>query len=180
MTSALMFSTVTAQAQPVDRSGSARAAMEKLRPLAGEWEMAVSSWRDGVWSEPEIERTRISYFLNDLALRREVPEHSPTNVKMETTIQFDQYRNVYRMAALDDSWGNMDIYEGQETETGTFVFDNIRTGTFAVGPQGEVFSFQLTIEIEDMNSHAMLVEISTDNGKTWAPFQRLERTRLGT
>lgn len=161
-----------------DRSGSARAAMEALRPMAGEWLADVYMWGDGAWSEPEKERATFNFILNDLAIRKLISERTPTGVRMETTIQFDQYRNLYRLVAMDDGWGNMDIYEGKMDEPGKIVFTNLRPETFAIGPNGEEYAFQLTLTIEDKNAHALFVEISTNRGETWMPFQRIERKRL--
>ena len=163
---------------PKDRSGDARAAMEALRPMAGEWRQKVYMWRDGKWSEPIEERATFNFILNDLALRKLIPERDGVGVRMETTIQYDQYRNVYRKVAMDDGWGNMDIYEGKMVEPGKIIFDNIRPGTYAIGQNGEVYYFRLTLTIEDQNANQLLVEISSDQGKSWTNFQRLDRARL--
>ncbi len=165
-------------AQPEDRSGDARAAMEALRPMAGEWIQQVRMWGEGEWSEPVEERATIHFMLEDLALREAVPEHSSSGVKMETTIQFDQYRGVYRLVALDNSWGNLDVYESTSIKPGQIVLDNRRAGTYALGANGEVYSFRLTFSIESAEAHRLLVEISGDGGKTWHNFQRLDRSRL--
>ena len=167
-----------ALSQPVDRSGEARAAMQALRPMAGEWVQSVFTWRDDQWSAPVQERATIVFLLNDLALRERVPEHTHSGVKMETTIQFDQYRGIYRLVAMDDSWGNMDIYESVSISPGEIVFENIRPGTFARGPGGEEYYFRLTFTLHDALSHRLLVEISSDGGESWQNFQRLDRVRL--
>ncbi|MEO1135034.1 MAG: DUF1579 family protein [Pseudomonadota bacterium] len=172
------FVNISYAQEPPDRSGSARAAMEALRPMAGEWLADVYMWRDGAWSAPEKERVTFNFILNDLALRKLIPERTPTGVRMETTIQYDQYRDLYRLAAMDDGWGNMDIYEGAMDEPGKIVFTNLRPETFAVGSGGEEYAFQLTLSIEDENAHTLFVEISTNKGETWLPFQRIERKRL--
>lgn len=176
----LIFCLVTLEAssQPPDRSGAARAAMEALRPMAGEWIESVSQWRDGVWSEPVQERATISFLLQDLALRKQVPEHTQSDVKMETTIQFDQYRGVYRLFAMDNSWGNMDIYESVSAEPDLIVFDNRRSGTYALEEGGLEFYFRLTLRIVNAGVHQLLVEISSDKGESWQNFQRIDRTRL--
>lgn len=161
-----------------ERAGSARAAMEALRPMAGEWRQMVYNWRGDAWSEPAEERATFNFILNDLALRKLIPERAAHSVRMETTIQFDQYRNIYRMVAMDDAWGNMDIYEGKQTKPGQIVFDNIRPGTYAKGANGEVYYFRLTLTIDGPEAHQLLVEISSDEGASWNNFQRLDRTRL--
>ncbi|MEO1078539.1 MAG: hypothetical protein AAFY29_03215 [Pseudomonadota bacterium] len=170
---------VYAQETDTDHAGKARAAMKALRPMAGEWVAQSSLWRDGGWTEPETDRATINFMLNDLALRERFPERSQSSVRMETTIQFDQYRDIYRLMALDDSWGNMDVYEGEMVEPGKLVFTNIRPGTFALGKDGEEYAFKLTFSIESRESHSLLVEISTNRGKSWTNFQKIERTRLG-
>ena len=97
---------------------------------------------------------------------------------METTIQFDQYRSVYRLVAMDNSWGNMDIYESRSASPEQIVFENIRPGTYALGPEGEEYYFRLTFTIEDANAHQLVVQISADKGQHWQNFQRLQRRRM--
>ncbi len=174
----VLLSSAHAEDADADRAGKARAAMQALRPMAGEWLAHSSVWRDGGWTAPETERATINFILNDLALRELFPERSQSSVRMETTIQFDQYRDIYRLMALDDAWGNMDVYEGKMVEPGTLVFTNLRPGTFALGANGEEYAFQLTFSIKDRDSHSLLVEISTNRGESWTNFQKIERTRL--
>ncbi len=174
-----MASASSAAAEPApDQSGTARAAMAALRPLAGDWSVAVYSWRDEAWSEPETERATYFFLLNDLALRKAAPERPAGGARLETTIQYDQYRDVYRLVALDDTWGNLDVFEGRRNADGAFVLTNLRSGTVSVGPGGEEYAFRLTLTIESDDANTLAVDISVDGGETWRPFQRLERTRL--
>ena len=73
----------------------------------------------------------------------------------------------------------MDIYDGTFESRKRLVFTNVRSGTNSVGPNGEQYFFRLTFGIESFNAHSLLVAITSDNGETWFPFQKLERQRLG-
>ncbi len=174
---------VLAQDEAVRRSwgAEARVEMDRLAPLAGAWSVReYDSDHQGGWTGGETAyAVTIRYLLDNLALREDVPERPVKPWRLETTIQYDQNRDVFRLVALDDTWGNLDVFEGVMGTDDRLIIDNLRADTPFVNGDGSHTHFRLTIEIADRDHHSMLIEASGDAGETWQPFQRIERTRLG-
>lgn len=172
------------QDEAVRRSwgAEARAEMARLAPLAGDW--VVTEYMpqpDGRWHAAETTyRETTRYLLDGLAQRIEAPERPAQPWRLETTIQYDQNRDVFRLVAIDDTWGNMDVYEGVMTGEGDLVVDDLRADTPYLGADGSRTYFRLTFSIESQDRNTLHVDASRDAGETWQPFQRIERTRFGT
>lgn len=181
---ATLPSAALAQDEDTRRSwgAEARAEMARLTPLAGTWQVReFDSDRQGGWTEDETGYSvTIRYLLDNMALREDVPERAAKPWRLETTIQYDQNRDTFRLVAMDDTWGNLDVFEGVMGPDDRFVVDNLRVDTPFVNPDGSQTHFRLTITIADHDHHSMLIESSRNNGETWHPFQRIERTRLGS
>ncbi|WP_323760505.1 DUF1579 family protein [Maricaulis sp.] len=173
-----------AQDEAVRRSwgAQARAEMERLAPLAGHWQAReYDSDRQDGWTGGETAyAVTIRYLLDNMALREEAPERPVKPWRLETTIQYDQNRNVFRLVAMDDTWGNLDVFEGVMDTDDRLTITNLRVDTPYVGDDGARTHFRLSITIADNDHHSMLIESSPDAGETWQPFQRIERTRLGS
>ena len=162
-------------------NAEALAEMSRLAPTAGEWQARILE-RDeqGAWREIGTERQSIHYLLNDLALREAAPERAVQGWRLESTIQYDHELDVFRLAAIDDTWGRMDIYEGEWTAPGVLQLDNVETGHgYTAGPDQTVF-FRLTTTIIDTNHNEFQVDMTTDHGESWIPYHRAERVRVGT
>lgn len=158
----------------------ARSEMARLSALSGNWTAAIETMQgDGNWELAGEELVSIRYLLGGLALREDPAEH-PINVfRLESTIQYDQNRDIYRLVAMDDTWGNMDIYEGGWTEANVLSLTNLRSDTSFENADGSSLHFRLTTRIEGPDSHVFQVDMSQDRGASWRPYQRITRTRYG-
>jgi len=153
--------------------------MYRLASLEGDWTAEISLWgQDGDWQVHGEETVHIYYMLNHMALREDPAEHPVNTFRLESTIQYDQNRDEYRLVAMDDTWGNMDIYSGDWTSEDTLTLDNLTSGTSYVGPDGSQMHFRLSTQIIDADHNIFTVEMSGDGGASWLPFQRIERRRL--
>ena len=153
--------------------------MARLEALAGSWNARIEVMQpDGSWQTTGEEAVDIHYMLNRLALREEPAEHPVNPFRLESTIQYDQNRDLYRLVAMDDTWGNMDIYEGSWSQSDALVLTNLRSGTSYVGADGSTLHFRLTTRIEGPDLNVFTVEMSADAGETWRPYQRITRSRL--
>jgi len=165
---------VIAQDRPA-QSVKPHAMMQKLAPLTGQWRMATEITEDGGKNWQQVAEELINFEIRHKGmLLAETPiSRSETGFNMENYITYDQYREVYRSVAIDDSWGIMDIYEGNFIGD-TLVLTNLKSGTsFPVG-DGKWRSFRLNINVEaNLAERRMLIEGSDDGGATWAPAFRV-------
>lgn len=154
------------------------AMMQKLAMLEGTWSMVteIKSEADGSWQAVPAQQVTIGYRHKDLMLA-EIPANVNTpGFHMESYITYDQYRKVYRKAAVDDVWGVMDLYEGV-LEGDTIVFTNLAAGTSFPVAEGVWRHFRLTLELKE-GPRKMHIEKSDDGGKTWRPAFRVTYNRI--
>ena len=161
-----------------DPGAEARAAMARLSDLAGNW---VSQTRTPDESGNLVVRgqepAHIHFMLGDLALREEAQPENMSGFAIESTIQYDQNRDIYRLVAMDDTWGNMDVYEGQFEDDGVLRLTNLRSGISFVAADGSQTSFRLSFTIQDHDYHEFLVEQTVDAGTSWSPMVHYIRRR---
>jgi len=176
----LLLAQAGAQAQDAssDRGAEARAEMARLSDLAGNWVSQVRTPNpQGDLVPRGEERAHIYYLLGDLALREEAQAENLSGFAIESTIQYDQNRDLYRLVAMDDTWGNMDIYEGGFEDDGILRLTNLRSGTSYVVPDGSQTSFRLSFTLIDRNNHEFLVEQTVDSGVNWSAMVAYIRRR---
>ena len=160
----------------------ARQEMARLAPLAGDWVVTEQDFgRDGEWHTAEtVYRETTRYLLDGMALRIEPAERPAKAWRLETTIQYDQNRDVFRLVALDDTWGNLDVFEGGFDTDGHLVVTNLRVDTPYIDPDGVRTHFRLSFQLTDLHRNALVIDATTDGGETWTPFQRINRVRFGS
>lgn len=145
--------------------------MAKLESFLGHWATTNYEWQDGKWAQ--IATSDVHYFkkLKGKLIAEEISNVTPEDgFIVETFLSYDQYRNVYRLAAIDDTFGLMDIYEGDFTDSKTLLVTNLRAGTnFPTSDGGEMY-FRLTFSEIDETTREFLVESSADNGASWQPM----------
>lgn len=179
-TLAMALATMQSDAETQTREfpgAEAQAAMARLAPLAGDWSATVYRMTEEGWSEAGTEHAHIYFMLNDLALREDPDPDGVNGWQLESTIQYDQNRDLYRLVAMDDTWGNMDIYDGNFDADGRLVVTNLNSGTSYVGEDGSTLHFRLTTTIESADRNVFRVDMSADEGESWQAYQRIVRTR---
>lgn len=147
--------------------------MQKLAPLAGEWSMVNEYSPDGgkTWTKLPVAMVSVDFRLKGLLLAEKPEDLDTPGFKLETDLTYDQYRNVYRKAVIDDTWGIMDVYEGT-MEGDKLVMTNLKSGTTFPMGEGVERAFRLTIEIAQPK-RLMIIDASDDGGKTWMPAYKL-------
>lgn len=165
-----IFSHVHAQ-QDIEKIPLAK--IEKLETLLGTWQTENYAYQDNNWKQVATSVTTFTLKLKGKLITEEITNLVPNNsFIVETLISYDQYRNTYRLAAIDDTYGLMDIYEGDFTENGIIQFTNFRAGTnFPTADGGDMY-FRLTFSEIDRNAREFLVENTVDNGATWTPMNK--------
>ncbi len=155
------------------------AAMRLLDPLLGDWTITTEVMtQEGEWRRQSVAHASVASSMNGLLLTEAEVEREPTeatNPALKLDITYDQYRDLYRAAAIDDGWGIMDIYEGN-IEEGSLVLTNIRAGTsFPLG-DGRELVFRLSLPLEG-DTRIMTVDMSDNKGELWRPFYKLTYQR---
>lgn len=179
-TLAIALATMQSDAETESRpfpGAQAQAAMARLAPLAGDWAATVYRMTEAGWSEAGTEHAPIYFMLNDLALHEDPDPDGVNGWQLESTIQYDQNRDLYRLVAMDDTWGNMDIYDGNLDADGRLVVTNLNSGTTYIGEDGSTLHFRLTTTIESADRNVFRVDMSADEGESWQAYQRIVRTR---
>jgi hypothetical protein len=152
--------------------------MQKLAPLAGRWSMTTEITNDGgnTWSKTPASEVTLSFRHKGMLLAEIPAEISAPGFHMETYLSYDQYRNVYRKAAIDDVWGVMDMYEGA-INGDTLILTNLKAGTsFPVGEE-KWRHFRLHVELKTP-ARTMNIEKSDDGGKSWQPAFRVRYQKI--
>lgn len=172
----ILFSTTTFAQQEVERVPLEK--MAKLEHLLGHWKTTNFAWEDNGWKQ--IATSNVHYFkkLKGKLIAEEISNVMPQDsFIVETFLSYDQYRNTYRLAAIDDIYGLMDIYEGDFIDDKTLQVTNLRAGTnFPTSDGGEMY-FRLTFNEINNNTRNFLVERSSDNGQTWQPMNMNKMVR---
>jgi len=175
----LLFA-VSANAQATPENAKApKAAMAQIDAIKGDWISIVEIvTQSGEWLQQSKNRINIASHLGGLLLteveleRLEGDETSPV-LKVDYT--YDQYREHYRLSAIDSGWGIMDIYEGG-LEDDALVVTNLRSDTSVPLADGRALHFRLTIPVTG-DERVMLIDMSTDAGENWRPFFRVTYQR---
>lgn len=147
--------------------------MAKFEMLLGSWQTDNYVFKDGEWAQFATSTTTFSKKLKGKLITEEISDLKPNNsFIVETLISFDQYRDIYRLAAIDDTYGLMDIYEGDFIKDGVIQFTNFRAGTNFPTEDGGDMYFRLTFSEIDKNTREFLVENTVDKGATWSPMNK--------
>lgn len=70
----------------------------------------------------------------------------------------------------------MDVYSGSSEGT-VLKFNNLKSDEAFVSANGTASFFRLTYQKESDKMNSLVVEITTDQGKTWKPFAKHEYLR---
>ena len=156
-----------------------KAAMDRIDAIKGDWITTVDIMtQSGEWETQSVNQIRIEshfgglLFTEEELKRLEGDEASPA-LKVDYT--YDQYREHYRLSAIDSGWGIMDIYEGV-LEDDALVVTNLRADTNFPLDDGRALHFRLRIPVTG-DERIMTIDMTTDAGATWRPFYRVSYRR---
>lgn len=153
------------------------AMMDKLAVLEGNWTMVTEITEDGgqTWQAMPASTVTLTRRHKGMILAEIPTDITKPGFHMETYIAYDQYRNQYRKAAIDDVWGIMDIYEGKP-DGDVIIFNNLKSGTTFPIENGVWRHFRLTMEIKSPR-RVLYVEKSDNDGESWEPAFRSTYTK---
>lgn len=141
--------------------------------LAGTWNVEVE--RTQGQGEPQIsERTsEIELLLGDTLVQERYESDGDGVI---VSLAFDRFQEVYRRTAIDADRGLLDVQVGTRQEDGSFVLDNLETGTYLMGGPRKV-NLRTTYTDITADGFVVVVEISFDEGENWQQASQSTYTR---
>lgn len=170
------YATTNEAPQPPPMSVKPLKMMARLQELVGQWELQTLYTADAGknWQDMGTITVDVGYDQKQLMLYERPVIAKKTGFNMVSYLTYDQYRNVYRKAAIDDVWGIMDLYTG-EIKDGELIMTNLEHGTLFPEPNGGARGFRLSLELQG-DERSMTIEATLDNGKSWFPnFKNIYR-----
>jgi len=175
----LNISSVVFAEEVAETARAPHESMKKIRGMLGEW-TAITEMitQEGDWIEQKTDHVAIKSELDGLLFAEQhLARISGEGFYITTDLSYDQYRETYRVSAIGNGWGIMDIYEGQ-LDNGILDLNNIRAGTSFPLEDGREMFFRLLIPV-DGDRRVMDIDMSLDEGETWSPFYRVTYERIG-
>jgi glyoxylase-like metal-dependent hydrolase (beta-lactamase superfamily II) len=157
-----------------------RAGLRPLRFLLGRWmgtQVRADTSRSGSRSSAPAALEISSEFVPVLGGAAYEGRMTAPGYRFVLTLSYDVAQQRYRVGALDDVTGLLDIYEGALLGDGALVVDNVRAGTYYPNARGEHVHTRLTFTPTAGELFRLDVFESTDGGRTWSPATRYEATR---
>ena len=175
----LLISLTTSGLASEDPSNVPSKAMSKLAGIIGNWSVTTYYFDQQTQSfEQQAKSTlAVTSILKGLGIR-ETPVRldEGKTIGIDITFGYDQYRNVYRLYVLDDSYGVPDVYEGQ-IERNQLIATNIDQGTHFPLKNGGKLEFRFTMDLSG-DKRTVLIHMTADAGQQWLPMYRYEYERI--
>ena len=143
--------------------------MAPLEPMIGDWRLVpMDAALAGTLPEG---RSRVQSMYEGVALEEELRVHVPdgSSFRIRHLISWDRFRRVYRVAALDDGTGLLDVYEGVWSD-GSLTVTNLAAGTFFPNADGGWNAFRLRWFDFDAEGYSFEAAQSADGGVSWSPY----------
>lgn len=133
------------------------AAMRGLAPLMG----LVGRWRGDIGGQS----TDITFALNDQATTL-TGETTFRTMRVRFALSYDVYQHRYRMTAIDDVTGLIDVFTGNLNSDGALVVSNVEGGSHYLVDKKPVHT-RITIQMRLGGGWTFSTEESRDGGKQW-------------
>lgn len=143
--------------------------MAKLAVLEGRWLMTTAYTEDNgeTWTETPEVVVSVDFEQKGMMLTERPEQFQEGSFNMVSFITYDQYREEFRKAAIDDIWGVMDLYNGGISGD-TLVLHNLDSDTSFPIDDERWRHFRITVELKD-ETRQMIIDASEDAGLTWHP-----------
>ena len=153
-------------------------AMRALAFLEGTWTAAYYAYTETGDKEPVGNNESVYTRSLDGQLLEESHTVLGTGpaFPMRSFYTWDARKKVYRLAAVDQNGGMMDIYEGVLIGN-RLVMDNLAHKTFYATADGSEMAFRLNWTFVSDESVDLRVEMSLDQGQSWRDMTFVEMRR---
>jgi len=173
---------LSAQDKPSKRPSVSEVPYKKVQALSvleGNWEVQTKYSPDGgaTWSASPAHQVQVEIMHKGMVLAEQVLQPTNEGFTIMSFLSYDQYRNVYRFAAIDDVWGLMDIYEGT-IQNEKLVLTNLKAKTFFPIGDGKWRGFRLILELKD-HARKMIIDATDDYGESWKPAFIVDYKKVG-
>lgn len=154
------------------------AAMERLAGMLGTWQMVTDYSPDNgkTWQKSPPARAELKLRQKGMMLVETPLDTDQPGFHLESIFGYDQYRDVYRLVAIDDYWGIVDLYEGT-IDGNRLVVTNLKSGTFFPIDENTSRAFRIAIDLTG-DTRQMVIHKSDDGGKTWQPNFTITYTKI--
>lgn len=167
---ALCVISAGAQAQD-DPSARQIEAIARLAPLAGDWVVSGQVMGPGGALALDTGEAQTRFVFNDRGLednaRIDLGGEGATHLR--TLFSYDPYRGLYRLSVMDDTFGLLDIYEGDFDDAGRLVVTNLRSDT-SYPIEGGQLHFKLVYDFTHADGHDFDIYMSADRGENWTLY----------
>lgn len=127
---------------------------------------------NGKWKQDGTGFATFTPIMDGTYIREDVSTATSTyNLTMINTMGIDSRSNKFKLFALDKEYGVMDVYEGQVSGD-TIRVTNLHSDEKFIGQDGQEMSFRLTYNLVPEGAFELLVEFTTDEGRSWKPYAR--------
>jgi hypothetical protein len=147
--------------------------VDAIRYIEGRWTMVATFFDEGKWGTPAAPVSAVAQsILGGAFIRINMPVAFPGAIfQFELTLSYDSFNNVYRLAALDDVNGYLDIYSGQMIDKVLMATNNTTGSAFPDGNGGFVYG---KLEIQQTeHGFQILGYTSSSNNEPFAPYMKL-------
>ncbi len=156
------------------------AGMEKLRLLAGRFDVKAESRIDGPqprWTETATTATLRADFDDALLEEEMAVVLSRVPLRVRRLFTYDRFRNLFRIAHFDNGTAHLDVYEGHFDDDGRLVVTNVAPDTPYEDYRGTHHTRQILYDLTGAGFKVDF-EVSHDRGETWALDRRFTYTRI--
>ena len=155
-----------------------KAEMEKLSGFLGEWKLLTYEIdEEGNWKAGKETSSKVTSFFGGAFFEEKSQVIGPNSeINLRSTFGYLTGLKKYRISVVDKEYAVFDIYEGN-IQNGALVVNNLDSRTPFIGRDGITYHFKLSYTIPENDSFSLLIDFSTDGGKTWGKYQKVEYTR---
>lgn len=161
-------------------AGRAQGRIDEFRFLLGTYDVQVylpdgnNGWKEGGRGKAHFYPILDSTFIReDLNLN-----FGEGTLTMSNSIGRDSRQNQLRMIAMDKEYASIDIYIGH-IEKGNIIFNNLTSDRAAPTDSGAGVHFRITYFQVSQKINQSLVEMTSDEGKTWKIYSKQLFNRVG-
>lgn len=146
-------------------------AMARLAPLAGDWVVTGQVMGPDGMQALDPGDAQTSFVFNDRGLEENahIDLGADGVTHMRTLFSYDPYRALYRLSVMDDTYGLLDVYEGDFDDAGRLVATNLRADT-SYPIEGGQLHFKLVYDFTHADGHEFNIYLSADRGESWTLY----------